>query len=67
MAYEDYLSYEGGYVVNERNQLQETPGVLSNSSGCRTFLGGILQDYKKSSLAKSCRAEANISDCRSCR
>lgn len=28
MAYEDFLPHEGGYVVNERNQLQKTPRVL---------------------------------------
>jgi hypothetical protein len=37
----------GGYVKNERNQLQKTPRILVNSSGCGGFTNGVVSNGEK--------------------
>ena len=54
-------SFGGGYVFNERNQLQENSRILFDLPRRRDSIKGVVFDGEESQLAKPGRAEAGIS------
>ena len=54
-------SFGGGYVFNERNQLQENSRILFDLPRRRDSIKGVVFDGEESQLAKPGRAEAGVS------
>ena len=56
----EIIFFGGGYVFDERNQLQKDSSILFDLSGRGGSAEGVVLDSKESQLAKPCRAEAGV-------